>query len=116
MPLRLITSGACAHGPLGSSFSLTCLRFARIIYIDQERKQLHVQWYEHSSKTYLAEISDPQELFLCPLCGDIDLLAMQALGKVIVHASRPDPGRRLKPLEFFCEFVDPVIYILALLY
>lgn len=36
-------------------------------------EQAHVQWFEHSSKTVMGEISDPQELFLNNLCDNIDL-------------------------------------------
>ncbi|TFK90087.1 hypothetical protein K466DRAFT_661043, partial [Polyporus arcularius HHB13444] len=75
----------------------------KIIYIDQRLKTLHVQWFEHSSKTYLGKISDPQELFLCPLCGTIDLKVVPVLGKLTVH--NPRPPRELAPLEFFYQFV-----------
>lgn len=67
-----------------------------------------MQWYEHASKTYLKEISDPQELFLCPLCGTIDLLKGQVLGKVKVQPFRPDRTRGVSTLmatEFFSEYV-----------
>ncbi len=79
-------------------------RFGKIIYIDQRLKTLHVQWFEHSSKTYLGKISDPQELFLCPLCGTIDLKVVPVLGKLTVH--NPRPPRELAPLEFFYQCVS----------
>ncbi|RPD65262.1 S-adenosyl-L-methionine-dependent methyltransferase [Lentinus tigrinus ALCF2SS1-6] len=77
--------------------------FGKIIYIDQRLKKLHIQWFEHSSKTYLGKISDPHELFLCPLCGYIDLKAVPVLGKLTVH--HPRPPKPLGPLEFFYQFV-----------
>ena len=94
--------------------SSSCSRFAKILYINQELKQLHVHWYEHASMTYLKEISDPQELFLCPLCGDIDLLRVRALGKVKVHSTRPDltrPSTALKANEYFCEYVSDFLQL-----
>lgn len=71
-----------------------------------------MQWYEHASKTYLKEISDPQELFLCPLCGTIDLLKGQVLGKVKVQPFRPDRTRGVSTLmstEFFSEYVPSFV-------
>ncbi|KAI8998552.1 S-adenosyl-L-methionine-dependent methyltransferase [Trametes punicea] len=76
--------------------------FAKIIYIDQQQGQLHVQWYEHSSKTFLEEICDTQELFLCTTCDNI--CVKNVLGKAIVHKNSP-AGAELGPLEFFCRFL-----------
>ncbi|KAI0747841.1 S-adenosyl-L-methionine-dependent methyltransferase [Daedaleopsis nitida] len=78
--------------------------FAKIIHINQELKQLHVQWYQHSSQSFLGWISDPRELFLCPLCGDINLRDVRIVGKVKVHRSRPTKALK-KPAEFFCQFM-----------
>ncbi|TBU32705.1 S-adenosyl-L-methionine-dependent methyltransferase [Dichomitus squalens] len=79
--------------------------FARIVYIDQREKTAHVQYYEHSSKTYLEEISNPQELFLCPqYCGTIAL--RDVLGKAVVcNDYRPGEGEDFDPLHFFCRFM-----------
>ncbi|KAI0718349.1 S-adenosyl-L-methionine-dependent methyltransferase [Cerioporus squamosus] len=77
--------------------------FGKIVYIDQRLKKLHVQWFEHSSKTYLGKISDPHEVFLCPLCGTIDMTVVPVLGKVTVY--HPRPLQQLGPLEFFYQFV-----------
>ncbi|KAH9932061.1 S-adenosyl-L-methionine-dependent methyltransferase [Epithele typhae] len=66
--------------------------FAKIIYINQQNAELHVQYFEHSSKTILGEISNPQELFLCNI------------GKVTVHYNHPQ-NKLLNPAEFFCNFI-----------
>ena len=96
------TSGIVSFFRLKTRFMLTGIlsRFAKIIYMNQRAGSLHVQWFEHSSRTFLKEISDPQELFLCNLCGDIDLKNIHVLGKVTIHC-RPPPDRILGPLEFF---------------
>ncbi|KAI0828845.1 S-adenosyl-L-methionine-dependent methyltransferase [Trametes gibbosa] len=75
--------------------------FAKIIYINQHKKMLHVQWFEHSSKTFLDEVSDPHELFLWPTCNDID--AKIVLGKAIIHNT--PLLEDLGPMEYFCRFV-----------
>ncbi|EIW64172.1 S-adenosyl-L-methionine-dependent methyltransferase [Trametes versicolor FP-101664 SS1] len=75
--------------------------FAKIIYIDQHKRTLHVQWYEHSSKTYLDEISDPHEVFLWPTCDDID--ARIVVGKATIHRA-PPADRDFGALEYFCRF------------
>ncbi|TFY55316.1 hypothetical protein EVG20_g9367 [Dentipellis fragilis] len=47
--------------------------FAQIMYFqDTDRGYaVHVRWFEHSSKTVLGDISDPQELFLTNICDGI---------------------------------------------
>ena len=40
----------------------------------------HVHWLEHSSKTYLEEMSDPRELFMTQVCDDIPFA--DVLGRV----------------------------------
>nr|ANR76343.1 DNA methyltransferase [Ganoderma lucidum] len=78
--------------------------FGKIIYIDQQRKTAHVQWYEHSSKTYLEDVSNSQELFLCPqLCGTVTLSSV--VGRAIVHHEySPASGEMIDPLHYFCRF------------
>ncbi|PIL29860.1 DNA methyltransferase [Ganoderma sinense ZZ0214-1] len=78
--------------------------FGKIIYIDQKKKEAHVQYYEPSSKTYLKEISNSQELFLClRLCGTVALSSV--LGKAIVHSDYcPESGDPIDPLHYFCRF------------
>ncbi|KAI1797446.1 S-adenosyl-L-methionine-dependent methyltransferase [Ganoderma leucocontextum] len=77
--------------------------FGKIVYIDQKEKTVHVQYYEHSSKTYLEEISNSQELFLCPqYCGTLPLESV--LGKAIVHDDYC-PAETIDPLHYFCRFL-----------
>ncbi|KAI0324519.1 S-adenosyl-L-methionine-dependent methyltransferase [Cubamyces sp. BRFM 1775] len=73
--------------------------FAKIIYIDQLKSELHVQWYEHGSKTFLQEICDPNELYLWPTCSPI--CVKNVLGKARVTAA---PVENPGPLDFFCRF------------
>jgi DNA (cytosine-5)-methyltransferase 1 len=78
-------------------------RFAKIIYINKENERAHVQWFEHSSKTAMGEISDPQELFLTDICDGLDLHCI--VGKARVHNfdfmsdSRPPMSHH----DFFCK-------------
>lgn len=61
---------------------------------------MHVQWFEHSSKIMLENISDPQELFFTDLCDTLDLRFV--VGKAVVHYRRPNvQPAPLKPGEFF---------------
>ncbi|OBZ68208.1 DNA (cytosine-5)-methyltransferase 1B [Grifola frondosa] len=76
--------------------------FARIIYIDQQRKKLHVQWFEHSSQTFLQEIGNPQELFLFKTCDHVDIKLV--VGKVKVHRL-PAMEAEVGPLDYFYNFV-----------
>ncbi|GBE88031.1 hypothetical protein SCP_1202590 [Sparassis crispa] len=76
--------------------------FAQIVYINQKRKQLHVQWFEHSSQTFLQEISDPQELFAFNSCSDIDIDLV--VGKVDVHWCIPR-STELPATEFYCNLL-----------
>jgi len=39
--------------------------------LDGQTDTAHVQWFEHSSKTFLQEIADPKELFLTNICDNI---------------------------------------------
>lgn len=61
---------------------------------------LHVQWFEHASKTVLQEISDPQELFLTELCDSVEISLV--VDKADVHWG-PLPSSGLGPLKFFCK-------------
>ncbi|EGO05372.1 hypothetical protein SERLA73DRAFT_68986 [Serpula lacrymans var. lacrymans S7.3] len=78
--------------------------FAKIIYLDGEHETMHVLWFEHSTKTVLQEISDPQELFLTDICNSLAFSLI--VGKVTVHF--PDPLTKLptfKPQDFYCRLV-----------
>jgi DNA (cytosine-5)-methyltransferase 1 len=84
-------------------YQLVVHRFAKIIYIDGQYERAHVQWFEHSSKTAMGEISDPQELFLTDICDGLDLHCI--LSKVKVHmydfASASQPT--ISHLDFYCK-------------
>lgn len=79
-------------------------RFAKIVYINQQTKAFHLQWFEHASRTILQEISDPQELFLTELCDTMGIELI--VDKVDVHWG-PPPALGLSPLSFFCKSVIP---------
>ncbi|KAH8099860.1 S-adenosyl-L-methionine-dependent methyltransferase [Cristinia sonorae] len=77
--------------------------FGKIVFINQQTKQMHVQWFEHASKTILQEICNPRELFLTMTCSDVDVSLVA--GKVIVRYTRPDPlvlPSELDPFDYFC--------------
>uniref|UniRef100_A0A0W0FBK8 DNA (cytosine-5-)-methyltransferase n=1 Tax=Moniliophthora roreri TaxID=221103 RepID=A0A0W0FBK8_MONRR len=71
--------------------------FAQIKYINWDRQQAHVQWFNHSSKTIMQEIHDSQELFLHHLCNNISLNAL--VGKVTVHRVDCTPDK-INPIPF----------------
>ena len=71
--------------------------------MDQQKKLFHVQWFEHSSKTILEGISDPRELFLCNLCGEIELVKIPILGKVSVYKD-PSAIKGVNFQGFFCRY------------
>ncbi|KAI0652489.1 S-adenosyl-L-methionine-dependent methyltransferase [Trametes meyenii] len=76
--------------------------FAKIIYINQQRKECHVRWFEHSSKTFLEELGARQELFLWPTCDTIPVTTI--VEKVLVLSSPPE-DKDLGPLEYICRFL-----------
>lgn len=80
-----------------------CARFAKIIYIDSYAKNAHIQYYQHSSKTLLQEISDPQELFLTQTDWTIPL--HQILARIEVHSGyfKAQSAAKLNDLDFFCK-------------
>ncbi|KAI0041890.1 hypothetical protein FA95DRAFT_636925 [Auriscalpium vulgare] len=45
--------------------------FAKIISIKREHSKFHIQWFEHSSRTFLGDMGNPRELFLTFLCQDL---------------------------------------------
>jgi len=62
----------------------------------------HVHWFEHSSKTYLEEVSDSRELFMTQVCDDVpfgDILGKVLCGETLAsctsHAT-PEP-------PFYCK-------------
>jgi DNA (cytosine-5)-methyltransferase 1 len=82
---------------------IRALRFAKIIYIDSELQRAHVQWFEHSSKTAMCEISDPEELFLTDICDGLDLHCI--VGKANVHQYDFKAGSRpaMSHHDFYCK-------------
>ncbi|KAF9011170.1 hypothetical protein BDQ17DRAFT_1233710 [Cyathus striatus] len=73
--------------------------FAKIIHIKLEEAKAHIQWLEHGKQIILAELANPQELFLNDLCNDIDLRSI--IGKVTVHER---PKHEIGHDEYFCKF------------
>lgn len=75
-------------------------RFAKIIYIDPEHGTAHVQWFEHSARTVMEEVSDSHELFMTEICDMVDLSTI--VGKVTVHSWVNKSGRPpLKAEEYY---------------
>lgn len=74
------------------------LRFAKIIYIDNEVDRVHVQWLEHGSQILMEELAHPQELFYNDLCGSIPYSTV--VGKVTVHE---DPKFKVKVEDYFVK-------------
>jgi DNA (cytosine-5)-methyltransferase 1 len=59
----------------------------------------HVHWLEHSSKTYLEELSDPRELFMTQACDDIPFA--EILGKVLCRKTLVRGASHTTPEPFF---------------
>ncbi|THH08718.1 hypothetical protein EW146_g8903 [Bondarzewia mesenterica] len=78
--------------------------FGKIVFISGEYNTVHIRWFEHSSKTFLGEISDARELFLTHVCDTLDLQLIA--GKVsVVHLSmdaKPPPPDE-KAGDYFCK-------------
>lgn len=83
-------------------------RFGRIVHINQQRRKLHLQWFDHAPRSILEELADPRELFLWNSCGEIS--ADEAYGKVQVHYKLPLDQKngtysesRADPSVFYCK-------------
>ncbi|TFY63292.1 hypothetical protein EVJ58_g3345 [Rhodofomes roseus] len=82
--------------------------FGRIIHINQRRRKMHLQWFDHAPRGILEELADPRELFLWNSCGEID--ADEAYGNVEVLYSKP-PGAQLRDGRaesssvFYCNYL-----------
>lgn len=76
-------------------------RFANLISITDHlgKKMAHVHWLEHSSKTYLEELSDPRELFMTQLCDDIPFADI--LGKVLCEGTSVGGASHITSGPFF---------------
>jgi len=79
-------------------------RFAKLISITDNlgRKMAHIHWFEHSSKTYLEEVSDPRELFMTQVCDDVPFADI--LGKVLCWKTLGSCISCATPeLSFYCK-------------
>ncbi|KZT09519.1 S-adenosyl-L-methionine-dependent methyltransferase [Laetiporus sulphureus 93-53] len=76
--------------------------FGHILWINQKSKQIHVQWFDHSSQSCLEEIGDPQELFLTDTCGTIDV--SRVVCKATVHWKK-QAADSARPSEFYCSYL-----------
>lgn len=64
---------------------------------------VHVQWFEHSSKTFLQELGLPQELFLVNHCNTQAL--KHIVGKVDTHYIKPDQSLAdIRPHDYFYRY------------
>ncbi|KAI0066707.1 S-adenosyl-L-methionine-dependent methyltransferase [Artomyces pyxidatus] len=93
--------------------------FGKIIYINGRERAMHVQWFEHSSTTYLEEISIRKELFITTKCNNVKLESI--CGKVAVtrldHDEAPVNSNQFINSDFFfyrflhhrndASFIDP---------
>lgn len=81
---------------------LSNFRFARIMYANADKSEVHIQWLEHGCKTFLEELGHPQELFYCNTCTSIPF--QQVIGKVQVReVARGQSTPTLEPHEFFVK-------------
>ncbi|TFY73656.1 hypothetical protein EWM64_g10356, partial [Hericium alpestre] len=79
--------------------------FAKIISINFGEDNVHVQWFEHSSKTMLEDVSDARELFLTKICNNVGLKSIAGKVKAIqLPPNQPvlEPGLRT---VFYYKFV-----------
>ncbi|KAG6331286.1 hypothetical protein ID866_7799 [Astraeus odoratus] len=77
--------------------------FARIVYIDGEDETVHVQWFDHSSKTCMEQLGQPQELFLTNRCDTVPMKII--IGRVATHYIAPGQSLAdLKPHDFFYRY------------
>jgi len=75
------------------------VRFAKIIYIDDEaEKPVHVQWLEHGSQILMEELAHPQELFYNDLCAGVPYKTI--VSKITVHE---DPKFTVNVEDFFVK-------------
>lgn len=78
--------------------------FAKIIYISDEFENVHVEWFEHSTKTAMEQLGHPQELFLTNICSTIEFDVI--IAKVSVQFV--DPSKEMPvvaPCNYFYKFI-----------
>jgi DNA (cytosine-5)-methyltransferase 1 len=78
---------------------LPFFRFAKIIYISDEFENVHVEWFEHSTKTAMEQLGHPQELFLTNICSTIEFDVI--IAKVSVQFV--DPSKEM-PVVAPCNY------------
>ncbi|KAG1742724.1 S-adenosyl-L-methionine-dependent methyltransferase [Suillus paluster] len=80
--------------------------FGKIVYINEEYENVHVEWFEHSTKTAMEQLGHPQELFLTNICSTVEFNLI--VGKVSVQFV--DPSKEMpvvKPHDFFYKSCIP---------
>ena len=88
-------------------FALICIthqhlffRFGKIVYINEEYENVHVEWFEHSTKTAMEQLGHPQELFLTNICSTVEFDLV--VGKVSVQFVDPSKAMPVvRPFDFF---------------
>ncbi|KAG0703678.1 S-adenosyl-L-methionine-dependent methyltransferase, partial [Suillus ampliporus] len=78
--------------------------FGKIVYINEEYENVHIEWFEHSTKTAMEQLGHPQELFLTNICSTVDFDVI--IGKVLVQFV--DPSKEMpvvRPHDFFYKFL-----------
>lgn len=78
--------------------------FGKIICISDEFEHVHVEWFEHSTKTAMEQLGHPQELFLTNICSTVDFdLIIQKVSVQFVDPSKEMPV--VGPYNFFYKFI-----------
>lgn len=75
-------------------------RFGKILYISDEFENIHVEWFEHSTKTAMEQLGHSQELFLTNICSTVEFDVI--VGKVSVQFV--DPSKEMPvigPYNYF---------------
>lgn len=79
-------------------------RFGRILSIRINDKTAHVQWFHHGCQTILQELANPQELYLSPSCGEVELAHVVGKAKVKKYDLGLRP-KRFRHDEYFYGYV-----------
>jgi DNA (cytosine-5)-methyltransferase 1 len=77
------------------------------MFEEDNKKQIHAQWFTHSSKTILQETADPKELFLINECADVMLSEVLQKAQVRMLGPEEDEPADEKPDEendFYCRY------------
>ncbi|KAF9245635.1 S-adenosyl-L-methionine-dependent methyltransferase [Melanogaster broomeanus] len=78
--------------------------FARIVSINGEHETVHVQWFQHSTRTFLEQLGDSQELYLTNQCDTLQMNMI--IGRVEVHYIEPlHTLVAVKPHDFFYRYM-----------